>query len=203
MASKAQMFVPKGMKRDFSASKADPQFAFANHNIRVTAINGSTLLSITNEKGNKKIKLDPKSFNIAHLTEAHTTNTLITCTFDRAITSFCILELTFDDNSTLDFEVSSSSESITITKIVHIVKAKFKYEDQRINTSGILALDTENLDNLVPFQGTILGHCVLNEYLVLFFKFNSYIPGMGNNYIVRLTDNNNKWLIKVILGRWN
>ena len=36
MGAKAQQFIPKGMRRDYSASKADPQFAFENHNIRIT-----------------------------------------------------------------------------------------------------------------------------------------------------------------------
>ena len=60
MGAKAQMFVPKGMKRDYSASKADPQFAFENHNIRITTREDKTLLSITNEKGNSPIVLDPE-----------------------------------------------------------------------------------------------------------------------------------------------
>ena len=60
MSAKAQMFVPKGMKRDYSASKADPQFAFENHNIRITTREDKTLLSITNEKGNSPIVLDPE-----------------------------------------------------------------------------------------------------------------------------------------------
>lgn len=49
----SQEFVVKGMQRDLSVSKFNPEFAFENMNIRITAREDNTLLSITNEKGNK------------------------------------------------------------------------------------------------------------------------------------------------------
>lgn len=45
----------KGIQRDLSVSKFNPEYAFDAHNIRLTAINDSTLLSVTNEKGNKEV----------------------------------------------------------------------------------------------------------------------------------------------------
>lgn len=52
----SQEFVVKGMQRDLSVSKFNPEFAFENMNIRITAREDNTLLSITNEKGNKACK---------------------------------------------------------------------------------------------------------------------------------------------------
>lgn len=49
----SQEFIVKGMQRDLSVSKFNPEFAFENMNIRITAREDNTLLSITNEKGNK------------------------------------------------------------------------------------------------------------------------------------------------------
>ena len=47
----------RGMSRDMSVSKADNVMAWENHNIRVTARDHDTLLSVTNERGTKEIIL--------------------------------------------------------------------------------------------------------------------------------------------------
>ena len=52
MTPKATSHVIQGMQKDTSKSKLSKEFAFHNHNIRITAREDSTLLSITNEKGN-------------------------------------------------------------------------------------------------------------------------------------------------------
>jgi len=52
MGEKIAQFVIKGMQRDLSASKFNPDYAYENMNIRITAREGKNLLSITNEKGN-------------------------------------------------------------------------------------------------------------------------------------------------------
>jgi hypothetical protein len=41
------------MSKDLSTSKFNPDFAFDNLNIRITAREDNTLLSVTNEKGSK------------------------------------------------------------------------------------------------------------------------------------------------------
>lgn len=55
MANKSISFRIKGMRRDISVTGASPEFAYENYNIRITARDKSTLLSVTNERGNKKI----------------------------------------------------------------------------------------------------------------------------------------------------
>lgn len=57
MAIKTDLHQIKGMQRDFSVSKASNEFAFDAMNIRLTAREGNTLLSVTNEKGNKEVEL--------------------------------------------------------------------------------------------------------------------------------------------------
>lgn len=54
MQQKVQL-INKGMMRDLSPSKHNKEFAYENKNIRITANNGNTLLSVTNEKGNKQV----------------------------------------------------------------------------------------------------------------------------------------------------
>lgn len=51
MTPKATSHVIQGMQKDTSKSKLSKEFAFHNHNIRITAREDSTLLSVTNEKG--------------------------------------------------------------------------------------------------------------------------------------------------------
>lgn len=58
MANKNEQHIIKGMQRDLSVSKFNPEFAFECMNIRLTARDNNTLLSVTNEKGNKEISLD-------------------------------------------------------------------------------------------------------------------------------------------------
>ena len=45
----------KGMVRDISISKGSNEYAYENHNIRITANEGETFLSLTNERGNTEL----------------------------------------------------------------------------------------------------------------------------------------------------
>ena len=55
MQQKQFILQNKGMNRDLSVSKAGESSAYENHNIRITATDKDTLLSVTNERGNKLI----------------------------------------------------------------------------------------------------------------------------------------------------
>lgn len=56
MEIKRTQLVPRGMQQDLSISKFNPEFSYENRNIRITAREDSSLLSITNERGNKIIE---------------------------------------------------------------------------------------------------------------------------------------------------
>ena len=55
MQQKAFTLLNKGMNRDLSISKAGESSAYENHNIRIIARDHDTLLSVTNERGNRSI----------------------------------------------------------------------------------------------------------------------------------------------------
>ena len=55
MPSQKVQFTVKGMSRDLADSKFNPEFAFENKNIRITPTKNSTLLILSNEKGNAVI----------------------------------------------------------------------------------------------------------------------------------------------------
>lgn len=56
MKPQATSHVIQGMQKDPSKSKLSKEFAFDAKNIRITAIDDNSLLSVTNEKGNKQSK---------------------------------------------------------------------------------------------------------------------------------------------------
>ena len=57
MEPKTFTLINQGMNRDLSISKTDKSSAYENVNIRITARENDTLLSVTNERGNKEIDL--------------------------------------------------------------------------------------------------------------------------------------------------
>ena len=57
MDKKQVVLKNKGMNRDTSVSKLDGSSSYENHNIRILARDHDTLLSVTNERGNKEIDL--------------------------------------------------------------------------------------------------------------------------------------------------
>jgi hypothetical protein len=61
MALKKEQHFFKGMQRDLSVSKFNPEYAFDAQNIRITARDNNTLLTVTNERGNKAIPLKSPS----------------------------------------------------------------------------------------------------------------------------------------------
>lgn len=53
MKQKEFILINKGMRRDLSVSKAGESSAYENRNVRITATDKDTLLSVTNERGNR------------------------------------------------------------------------------------------------------------------------------------------------------
>lgn len=57
MEKKVEVFQNRGMTRDISISKANKDLTYENFNIRITARDNDTLLSVTNEKGTSPITI--------------------------------------------------------------------------------------------------------------------------------------------------
>ena len=132
MPAKAQQFVPKGMKRDYSDSKADPQFAFENHNIRITSRENSTLLSITNEKGNTPVVFSPDPYSVIRVQSSYDParrSTHFRCRFDNNTPTTFDFVLTLEDGSTenLHTERSEDDSVFTIGTIQGRPAVKFVY----------------------------------------------------------------------------
>ena len=57
MAIKTSTHIIKGMMQDSSPSKASPEYAIDAQNIRITARENTSLLTVVNEKGNSRVPL--------------------------------------------------------------------------------------------------------------------------------------------------
>lgn len=68
MEQKIALFQNRGMTRDLSISKANNELAYENFNVRIIARDHDTLLSVTNERGNKEIELKGQSSETAPIT---------------------------------------------------------------------------------------------------------------------------------------
>ena len=64
MKQKAFILNNRGMSRDFSISKIGESNAYENYNIRITARDHDTLLSVTNERGTKSVEITSGDMNI-------------------------------------------------------------------------------------------------------------------------------------------
>lgn len=69
MKQKAFVLQNKGMNRDLSISKATESSAYENHNIRVLSRDHDTMLSVTNERGNKRVILNGQVSDNLRITE--------------------------------------------------------------------------------------------------------------------------------------
>lgn len=56
-----------GLQQDFSISKQQPEYLIDAHNIRITAREGETLLSITNERGPKELRIIDENGNTTRI----------------------------------------------------------------------------------------------------------------------------------------
>lgn len=88
---KQQAFNIKGMTKDISRSKSGTELAYDIQNMRLTSQEGETLLSLTNEKGNKEYTLDFKSF-AKSIKNADLSATEAKHEFRGKIIGYCVLD---------------------------------------------------------------------------------------------------------------
>lgn len=205
MGAKAQMFVPKGMRRDLSDSKADPQFAFENHNIRITPNNGSTLLSITNERGNEKVVFDPSGFNKLQVTatyKADTNSTLFEIRTERPTQYNVPVTIYTDKNTKIGSSLSAGRSYGTFQMDgvkLGVSRVEINDDFTRIGIDGIKYTTDELETRPITLPGKYVGHGILNEYLVLFLHMDkSEYSSVPIDYIVRLNESGGKWLTEVL-----
>lgn len=112
--NKAVQYITRGMQRDLSLSKFNPEFSFENMNIRITSREHGTLLSLSNERGNKELITSGDLLKGTYLGHAIINNILVLFTKDDVSNNDYIHKITY-------IEVSDSF----INKTLYIGKLNF------------------------------------------------------------------------------
>lgn len=202
MEAKVAAFINKGMRKDLSISKSLNDFAFHNHNIRITARDKDTLLSVTNEKGNKAVKLKVLQ-NIKY-------NKI---TIDQIVQGYAKSEYPLNSDIIITIPYWETDDPNTYYKKVLFPKNTDYVEFDVVEMKGGECTLSITQDDVyayyidTPFAieypileslpGIIIGQCILNNYLVLFTVDDKY------SYIIRVEESNNEEFYCKILYKGN
>lgn len=194
MGAKAQMFTPKGMKRDYSDSKASPDFSYENHNIRITSRGDTTLLSITNERGPKNCPITGLTQKVLTVNmEVSISENTTTCTLSPYV-SIKIVAESAGSSVLLDFTTRD-----TIQVSGDIRNSTLRIEDSNyynLSDQVIYVFDGRPTPPLI--NGVCIGHCVLNSFVTLFCTTRKTLGTSGTDYIIRLEKNKGAFNMRVL-----
>lgn len=178
MTPEVAQFSNRGMNQDISVSKATNEFAFENYNIRITAVNDNTLLSVTNEKLPSTLTVsikDKKRPNKITLGKEIIENlgtfykfvseypvesdVAINYTVDKVLN---IATIKTDNQESSTFSITGDLKTYFVQSPISDDKYYYYTEYEKSKDTTTVFLDT--------IEGTYLGHSILNDTLVLFTK---------------------------------
>lgn len=193
MTPEIAQFTNRGMNQDISVSKATNEFAFKNHNIRITAVNDNTLLSITNEKLPKEIGvtvykkgLIPIKITISKVKGELQTSSVVESDISVRIKVKDVPHGIIGPAQVWyeDYTIKKNTQLVEIPiynemEIVSVYpesdsKYIYQYEDSQMAPAGTL------YDKIL---GNYVGHAVVDDTLVLFTTENSKDRIYKLNYI--------------------
>lgn len=159
MESKVVQFIPKGMNRDISKSKLSNNYMYDAMNIRITAREHSTALSITNEKGNKEVTITPTQIEGQYIGSAILNNYVVIFTTNSGTDRIYRLEykpsnffeskLLFQGN--LGFNVEYPIEALSIYENDNIQKIYWTDGLNRPRVINIIADTSKYTNNSFDF----------------------------------------------------
>ena len=135
MEQKVAAFINKGMRQDYSASKAPNEFAFENYNIRITTRGENSALSVTNEKKPKVIKLvlfgtgEVDYLNGTTLGYAILNNSFVLFTKNTSTNVDYIYKIVKQDNTYIVYELYSGNLKFDIN---HKIETLVSYESEEV-----------------------------------------------------------------------
>ena len=194
MEAQLAQFVNRGMNQDTSISKSSNEFAYKNYNIRITAINDNTALSVTNEKGTTEIMLSTSYLLV---------NNKITLNKDNINTPGITCKLEFQYTAASDVSIKVVN-NLNEEKVIIVKKGMKEYPfiDDIIAFTILTTIDykynyhnqdsTPLIEIKELLQGEYLGHTILNNNIVLFTK------GEEFDYIYKVVDNNGKFKVSIL-----
>lgn len=172
MTPEVAQFSNRGMNQDISVSKATNEFAFENYNIRITAVNDNTLLSVTNEKL-------PTPINVNLKGEVLIPNKLKAIKYEGFSTTYFELDYTAEDlvafkvNNFGTYSISQGMRILSLDLDFEVETLTISKPDGGKGSKYIYYTDSIPEDNTITYDyipGKYLGHAILNDKLVLFTK---------------------------------
>ena len=172
MTPEVAQFSNKGMNQDISVSKATNEFAFENYNIRITAVNDNTLLSVTNEKL-------PTSINVNLKGEALIPNRLKVIKYEGSSSTYFELDYAAEDivafsiNNFGTYSISHGRRFLSLDLDFEVETLTIIKPDGGKGSKYIYYTDSIPEDNTITYDyipGKYLGYAILNDKLVLFTK---------------------------------
>lgn len=174
MEVKLAQFANRGMNQDISVSKATNEFAFRNYNIRITAVNDNTLLSITNEKlpSNKDVQIRKKGLISNKITRQgvvlqseYPVETDVTIKVDYTEVATGIKSLIYYTLNKGETTVPINTRYITIDSI--------KIDYPKTDNKYAYYIEGEEIPNykeeiISTINGNFIGYCIIGEYIVIF-----------------------------------
>lgn len=186
MEAQLAQFTNRGMFQDTSISKASNEFAFENYNIRITAIDSKTLLSVTNERL-------PKELQVSIALDL-TPNRLFVDSSPSSST-FLYLEypaeepvaFTINDSITFGFNKGESYCEV-VPAVENIDSIKINSPINGIGKNYVYYWNTIEGIDYIP--GNYLGHSIINDQILLFTKDEE------KDYIILLSLNRDKEILE-------
>lgn len=148
MQEKIQSFNIKGIKRDISQGISTSEYAFDAYNIRISARDNNTLMSVTNERGTEKA-LDLSGYLLGYIALNNKMVFFITTTnkskpdYIYLVDLYDIASYTILYNGNLNFRVTNPIESISIFENEKIQRI---YWVDGINQPRIINIATSEAD---------------------------------------------------------
>lgn len=192
MEQKIALFQNRGMTRDLSISKANNELAYENFNVRIIARDHDTLLSVTNERGNKEIELKGQPFtkSTAYVIKYYADGDFeVDSKIESYTNSLTLLwRLKSGETGSMVYTYTSGrwlfkeGDSLTspISEVEYL-KADLGYilENHTYHPINVIYHDNNDEELLsestdfpteapITLKGTLIGHSVLNNYMVLF-----------------------------------
>lgn len=205
MELKAAEFNNKGMFQDTSISKASNEFAYENHNIRITAVGDKTLFSVTNERGPvEKHTYTYTGLKSNRVYYDETKHLIVTEYPPESRVSITIYEYRKDGgaltrNRTLGLlPINPLMSQDDLERIEIQVSSSTKQDDYYVYYGSLdeTPVGVEVVETSI--EGIYLGHCITNNYLVLFTHDDSY------DRIYRLYYENDRFIVfKLFEGNLN
>ena len=198
MAFEVKEFTNLGMDKDSVISKTEHTFAFDNYNIRLSASNDSTVLSVTNERGPKPLNtLITKKLKENKITVSKNGDSIdISAEYPIQSDVYIIFYVNGESNNgvlpkgTTWTHWSSGYESndeyeIDAAYVGFNSVDDFEYisDDYFIYYTNF-ANNPTNTESHINISGSYAGHCIAGKYLVLFTHDDNDV-----NYIYRLEVN--------------